>query len=144
MNWGQGIAAFLTVFVIFIGVLVYMTTQSTFDLEAEDYYKQEIEYQDRIDAISKGKDIDPYLRMEKEGEVIAISLDGIELAIPDKGKVEFFRANDSSLDRSYDMDLSSGNYEIPLSDFVKGFYTVRFFWDDTDGGYEVKRELTVD
>ncbi len=44
MNWGQGIAIFLTVFVLFILGLIYKTTQSTFDLEVEDYYAQEIGY----------------------------------------------------------------------------------------------------
>ncbi|NND94164.1 MAG: hypothetical protein HKN45_04815 [Flavobacteriales bacterium] len=143
INWGQGIAAFLTIFVIFIGVLVYMTTQSTWDLEKEDYYKQEIEYQDRIDALVKGKEIDPYLRMDIEEENLVISLEGMQMTDSQDGKVEFFRANDSGLDRQFDLDLSSGSQSLPLTEFVKGMYKVSFTWTTAQGVSEIERELKI-
>jgi len=49
-NWGMGIAIFMTCFIIFIVSFVVKSSFLNTDLYAEDYYQQELDYQDIIDA----------------------------------------------------------------------------------------------
>jgi hypothetical protein len=129
MNWGKGIAIFLTVFVLFILGLVYMTTRSTFDLEAEDYYAQEIAYQGRIDALTAGSEFSDNIQVKSEGDYIQVVLDEFMTKGFEEGKIFFYRANDSSLDRTYDLRPKDGIAQFAKSEFVKGNYEVRINWE---------------
>ena len=54
MSWGKGIAIALTVFILFIATLVTIIIRQKVDLVSEDYYTQEINYQQEIDGINAG------------------------------------------------------------------------------------------
>ncbi len=143
MNWGKGIAIFLTVFVLFILGLIYMTTQSTFDLEAEDYYAQEIAYQGRIDALSAGSEYSDNLHVQNEDEYIQVRLDEHMAKGFENGKISFYRANDSSLDRAYDLVLKEGIAQFAKSAFVKGHYEVRISWKVNGVAHALVQKLLV-
>ena len=58
MNWGNKIAIAYSSFVIFMVILVISCVkQNGIFLVSEDYYKQEIQYQDRIDNISNTRQL---------------------------------------------------------------------------------------
>lgn len=48
-NWGTGIALTLILFAMLMGFMVYKATQQDFDLVSENYYADELVYQDIID-----------------------------------------------------------------------------------------------
>jgi hypothetical protein len=143
MNWGNGIAIFLTVFVLFILGLIYMTTRSTFDLEAEDYYAQEIAYQGRIDALSAGAPFSEYVDVQDKGDHIRVALDEAMAKGFEKGKIFFYRANDSSLDRTYELIPKDGIAQFDMSEFVKGNYEVRINWEVDGVAHALVQKLLV-
>ncbi len=144
MNWGQGIAAFLIVFVLAIGLLVYKTTQSAVHLEDPNYYQKEIAYQEQIDANSNGKLIDPLLEMSLDKNDVVVSLDDDALNLDfNKGMVHFFRPNDSSLDKDFPLEFENGEYRIPVTQLVNGKYRVEFTWMSGESAYSVHRELYI-
>ena len=51
LNWGNWIAVAYSVFVLFIIAMVYLAFGEKWDLVAENYYEQEIQYQDKINSI---------------------------------------------------------------------------------------------
>lgn len=53
MNWGYKITFLYIGFVMMIGTCVTVAMMSDFDLVEENYYEQEITYQDRINAIKR-------------------------------------------------------------------------------------------
>lgn len=143
MNWGQGIAVFLTVFVSFMGFLVYKTTQSTVHLEAEDYYQQEIAYQERIDANANGKVLDERLSIEREDGQLVIRFDDAGLDL-ESGVVRFFRPNDADLDREFQLEFVEGEYRIPVTELTRGKYEVDFDWKKGEDLYAVQRLVYLD
>jgi hypothetical protein len=143
MNWGKGIAIFLTIFVLFILGMVYMTTRSTFDLEAEDYYAQEISYQDRIDALALGSDYKEFFHVESATDNVVISLDKELADVMKDGKVSFYRPNDSSLDRSFDLLIENGVSVFSKEGFVRGKYEVRVEWMVDGKKHALVEDLTV-
>jgi len=143
MNWGKGIAIFLTVFVLFILGLAYMASTSSFDLEAEDYYAQEIAYQGRIDALTAGSEFSDNFQVQSEGEYIQVILDELMAKDFKAGQISFYRANDSSLDRTFDMELKDGIAQFAKSEFVKGNYEVRINWEIDGVRHALVQKLQV-
>ena len=55
MNWGKGLALALGIFALGMGFTVYkVITLQGHDLVTEDYYAQEIAFQDKIDQTKRG------------------------------------------------------------------------------------------
>jgi len=50
MSWGNKIILVFSVFVVLMLTLVYKSYQTKFELVSKDYYKDELEYQNVIDA----------------------------------------------------------------------------------------------
>lgn len=143
MNWGQGIAVFMTIFICFMGTLVYMTTRSQVDLEAADYYQQELAYQGTIDAIERGKAI---------AEMVDITaLDGslrIQSAAPQVralpvGRLLLKRPNDPSKDMDLPLDLSTGLFQVPADMLTTGQYTLQLIWPEAEGDLAVARKIYI-
>ena len=57
MNWGNKIILAFTLFVIFLGVLVYRSVNNNVQLVAPDYYEQELTYQHEIDKLKNEKEL---------------------------------------------------------------------------------------
>ena len=50
-NWGTKLVIAIILFMGFIFVLVYLSTQNTIDLVERDYYPKGLKYQNRIEEI---------------------------------------------------------------------------------------------
>ena len=50
MNWGQKIILAYLTFIILLVVMAYQSFNTKVDLVAKDYYRQELAYQERIEA----------------------------------------------------------------------------------------------
>ena len=94
LNWGTGIAIVLTAFIIFILALVYLTTTAEADLVAPDYYKQELAFQDRIDASKNGAELSATLNVAQQNDQILITCDGTIEPAMHNGIVSFYRPDD--------------------------------------------------
>ncbi|MBK7086384.1 MAG: FixH family protein [Flavobacteriales bacterium] len=53
MNWGKGLAIAMIAFAGMLAYFLVLAAQNPEPLIAEDYYEQELKYQDRIDAGSR-------------------------------------------------------------------------------------------
>lgn len=55
-NWGKGIVLVYSLFVLGILYLVYQSKQQKLDLVYDDYYAQELMFQNQIDATQRVED----------------------------------------------------------------------------------------
>lgn len=73
-NWGHGIVLLMIGFVVFIATLVYGTFQERVDLSSEDYYQQEVDYDDEKTSLENGLDA---------GEVeVKVTASELEITLP--------------------------------------------------------------
>lgn len=120
MSWGRGIAIALTSFVIFIATLVTIILRQKVDLVSEDYYLNEIAYQDEIDAKLKGNQIEKYtIKLENDFYIVNFPVQK-EM---DSITVRFIRPNDERMDQFYKVKMDSPLI-IPQEVLVKGRYQV--------------------
>ena len=67
MNWGNSIILTFVLFASFVIYLVVQTFRASTDLVAEDYYAQEINYQQKIEQRAN---------LEKLGEKVSVVIEG--------------------------------------------------------------------
>jgi len=101
-RWGYGIAALYGGFVVFmISIVVYATTVK-FDLVADDYYAQEIDYQVTIDAKTRAAElgVQPAVMYQTDAAEVSVVFPQEYVADVSGGIVTFLRQSNSSSDTS--------------------------------------------
>ena len=121
MNLGKVIIIAMALFIGFITFLVISLVSHTIDLESEDYYSREINYEQEITAMENGNKLKRKIEMISQKEFVVVQIPEKENL--SKIQVIFIRPDNKKLDKSY---LVSGtkSYLIPKTDLTKGTYNV--------------------
>lgn len=125
INWGTGITLFIIAFMGHILFLIYKTTQESSDLQAEDYYDQEINYQARIEAISNSQDLSTKLALEQNEDAVLVRYPKEFEQMAFEGEVYFFKPDNAELDKRYPVQLVESNQLINKADLTEGWYVVK-------------------
>jgi nitrogen fixation protein FixH len=134
MNWGNRIVLTLVLFVGLIVTLVVISMNQDIGLVADDYYVQELAYQDQIDRIQNVKDlkVQPKVVSDKQTNTVVLTIKDKEL----EGEVHFFRPSDATLDRKFKLQLDvNGQQQFNTSDFEKGLWKVKINWKEAGEQY---------
>ena len=139
MGWGTRIALFYGSFVVFIMALVVMAFNQDFDLVADDYYEQEIAYQDRIDQMTNAN---------SDGQKVIITKgnDAYQLAFSERAeevKVHFFRPSDDTKDVLLEEAEIESVLAVPSSQLIAGKYLVKVEWKANGKTYFQEDDLFV-
>ncbi|MEN8929373.1 MAG: FixH family protein [Flavobacteriales bacterium] len=144
MNWGWKIAIFLGCFISFIMYVVIYSFTTSNDLVAEDYYNQEIQYQENIDAQKNA------LKYNKE-VTITTTLDKVVVQFPSSfdvkytdGEISFYRPDNAKLDKKFSLDLTSKQQQVlDKSEITSGFYKVTIQFTDGEKIYLMNKDIWV-
>jgi hypothetical protein len=137
-RWGKGIWIFIAGFVLFILILVAFASFQTFHLVEKDYYRKEINYQERIDKIKRTATLNNgvIVSQDQTGRILNIQFDD-DLDFENiTGKIHFFRPSDARLDYFVPIQINdSGIQTIDLDGKEKGMWRVKIEWVIDDSGY---------
>lgn len=139
-NWGTGITIVIILFMGFILMMVFKASQTDADLNAENYYEQEITYQDRIDAIANATPFEDQVEIVQKEEHIQVSYPA---HIVDQGTIQFFKPDDASLDIEVPMDASESMVTVDGSMVVPGRYDVKLSWSFEGEQYYLERAIVI-
>ncbi|MGB3618936.1 MAG: FixH family protein [Catalinimonas sp.] len=141
MNWGHKIALGYAGFVALIVTLVVLCVRQDMPLVAVDYYRQEIEYQDRIDQIENARTAEEALRFDYDGRARRLVVgfpDGAE------GEVHFFRPDDAQRDfRVAVAPNAAGQQEIDLVGRRAGLWRVKMTWRVGEQAFYDERRVVL-
>jgi hypothetical protein len=119
--------------------LVTISMKQDVNLVAEDYYKQEIEYQDQIDRLTRTKAlvIKPEVLIDRENHSIVINMqqEGFQ-----NGKALFFRPADATMDKWVSIS-GEGAESVSIAGWNNGLWKVRLEW--TSKGEEFYMEKII-
>jgi len=141
MDWGKGILFTIIGFVVLIMTMVVISVRMDgIELVTENYYEEEIKYQDRIDESNSA--------IELEREVISYNsqTNVIELDLPKGtvGSLHLFRPSDSSLDQKINVKVThSGKTEVPLKELKSGYWKVQLSWSENGIGHYREKKITI-
>lgn len=140
LNWGQSITIVIVLFMAFILTLVYKMHFRNADLVQDDFYEQEVLYNSKKESI---------FNYERSGFELSIEQtpNGIEVQYPsdfsyDKGSLQFYRADDKSLDKTYELTIDENSKQVlEYTDFIVGKYEVNISWNSDEKSYLYKSEI---
>ena len=140
MNWGHKIVLAFILFAAFIGYMVVKAFQEDFDLVAEDYYAQEINYQQKLNKLSNTVEAGKSVMVRQNGNEIL-------LTFPDKGvqgSIHFYHPSRKIFDRTFDIELTDNQMQkIDRAELVGGNYRVNITWQTDNQNYYQQSSIYI-
>ncbi len=139
MNWGNRIVLAFILFAAFIGYMVVKAFQEDFDLVAEDYYAQEINYQQKLNKLSN---------TANDGKAVLVKQRGgeIQLTFPDEeatGSIHFYHPSRKIFDRTFEISLTDQMQKIDRSELIAGSYRVNISWKTGEEDYYQQSSIYI-
>lgn len=143
INWGTSI---VIAFALFIGFILFFVVkshqkQNKHDLVSEEYYKEELKFQDEIDKQTNVKNL------EERFNVIN-SETGIEIQFPTQftndniaGKVIMARPSNKALDFETNISLTNHKMTLPKSNLVEGNWNLKIEFTSEGVPYLYKKSI---
>lgn len=135
MNFGGKIVILYLSFVALILTLVFNCYSMDVDLVSKDYYAQEINFQQKINATNNEKDLKSSITHVVNGKSIILSIDSALLSNDFSGTVTFFRPSDSKKDVSFKMNFINNEQVIDAKDLIHGAYKLQLSWTSNQKNY---------
>ena len=139
-NWGVGVFVLYSAFVILILFLVFKSFNTKVDLVTEDYYQQELKYQDKIDQKRNYAGLEQALKHEVSGATIFLAFPpGHQSA---EGTVMVYRPSNKSYDKMFDIKLDENSKMIiAMENSPIGLYKLKVDWSNRDTAYYVEEDI---
>jgi len=144
INWGTAIVIAMVLFMAFILQFVYRSItvdKYNHNLVSEDYYKDELYYQQEIDKMNNANKLDQNLTVErvKEGFLLTFpqGMDHTKIT----GTAYFQRPSNINLDFQQDILLSEAKILINHTNLVEGKWKVKIDWKYNDIEYLLKETV---
>ncbi len=143
LNWGHGLAIALGCFMLFILFLIFVFPmgKQNADMISNNYYEEELQYQDIIDAKNNAAKLEktPTYKVTNEGMLISFP----ESIKVDDNTVNFvlFRTADSNLDVKKEVTLQHNLFLIPKAVISPGSYTLKLKWKENKKPYQVDYDI---
>ncbi|OIQ28358.1 MAG: cytochrome C oxidase Cbb3 [Bacteroidetes bacterium MedPE-SWsnd-G2] len=145
INWGTGIVIAFVCFIAFIMYFVVsMSTNDKYDhdLVNENYYEQELKYQEDIDKEKKAKNLSENVKWRKSSEGIEIEFPSTMNYSDIKGTLHLDRPSNKTLDFKSELNLNSSKFIIPKDNLLEGRWNLKIYWNYKGNDYLFK-ELIV-
>ncbi|MGI9533124.1 FixH family protein [Lutimonas sp.] len=141
LSWSTGIIIAMISFMIFILSFVYKAValdEYQHELVSEDYYKDELHYQEEIDKLNNAGILSKDIKLKNTDQ-------GIHIVFPEeinessiKGSITFLRLSNEKLDFTEKIDLTEYEQIIPAEKLVSGKWIVKIDWEDGKNNYLFK------
>ena len=136
INWGSGIAIFYTLFVITMVYAVVRSTQFDNSLVSDQYYADDLKYQERFDKLSNAQGLKQDLEIQT-----AESGTQVELFFPENlehvhGEIHFFCPSDQGSDFKVNVAPNLKHRQVISTTGLKtGMWRVKVDWSDGSKAY---------
>ncbi len=144
MSWGNKLLVTFIVFGCGMIYLVYRCMNTEFELVEKDYYKNELAYQQVIDASRRTGQLSSVAKLTQTTEELRLEMPEEMKGRKLKGELWFYCAYDSKKDKKMSLELDgSGVQHIPSSMLNAGRYQVKISWNDNANHYYQEIDMDV-
>ncbi|MBL8000704.1 MAG: FixH family protein [Flavobacteriales bacterium] len=129
LNWGHGIFAALALFIGMMAWFMVRAINNPEELVTEDYYKEELRYQERIDGKGMAAAAGEPVRCEAGTGRVDVIFPAAVKGAKVTGTIRFMKPNDSRADRVVPLVIdSAGRCAVDTRDWMLGAYHVEVDW----------------
>ncbi len=143
-NWGTGI---VLAFIGFIGFIMYFIITMSVDdrynheLVTEDYYAEELEYQNDINKLNNSKHLNENISYKKTDDGLLIQFPKDIDIKKIEGRVFLYRPSNKQLDFDTAISLSKPYLLIPDKRLVDGRWNIKIDWQYNGNSYLYKESI---
>jgi hypothetical protein len=141
ISWGYKIVFIYTVFVLGILTMVFLSAKENRDLVSENYYADEIAYQQVIDQSSKTAALSAPVELIASGKQLIIQLPKEFYGLQANGEWTLYYAADKALDLRGNMSTQNGKYSVALPAQATGQYLFKMHWKVDNQEYYVEKNI---
>lgn len=145
INWGTSIVIAIISFMTFILYLVItMTTDKNFnhDLVIEDYYKQELKFQEQMARETNSQTLIRDIEIEKTEEGMLIHFPPNLTPDSIAGNIMLYRPSNKEQDFNISINLDKEQLMIPSTLLEAGRWNIIIDWSYEGESYYYKKEFT--
>jgi hypothetical protein len=141
MNWGKGIIIAMGAFMCFILFMVVTLMSKSTDLESEDYYKKEIEYDQEMNALKNAAQLKEHAKIDLTEEYLVVVLPTKEQV--SNVQIALFRPDNKKKDKLLN-ENNSKTIMIAKNTLLKGRYNVAIKYEVNGKKILQKEEIMID
>jgi nitrogen fixation protein FixH len=145
LNFGHKL---LITFLVFGGImfsLVYGSMSTTFELVSKDYYKDELAFQQVIDARANAKTLEIPPGVTLKGDSVIVHFPASLAGNIEEGKVSFYCPSEAAKDKTFQLviDASGNQAFLAGKDIAAGRYTIKLSWKSNGKNFLHESSLLV-
>ena len=144
LNWGNGIAIFLVLFVATCIAFLFYTRTVDFTLVEDDYYPKELKHEEVLVKMRNYNDLQQSLQAGLGKDSAFVLFPSFFKGKTLTGNIWIYRPSDKKLDFLVPIKVDSSlTQKITLAKFRHGNYVVKADWNCNGKGYYREVELFV-
>ncbi len=144
LNWGSGIAIVISIFTIAGLSFIYFAFNQDVNLVKDNYYQDEIKYQDRIEEIERTSQLSDKLEIKIDNGNILFSFPKNINSRSIKGNILLYRPSDRRHDIFFPIELDSLSKQIKSTDnLVAGMWKAQVKWNVDTVSYYTEKIIMV-
>ena len=144
-RWGVAVFAFYGLFVVAVLAMVMFVSLQEIQLVEENYYQQELVYQDQIDRIKRTLELPSAVSFHYNRSAGLITVAYPSEVAPERlsGAIALMRPSNADLDRSFAVQPdSTGRQAIDTSRLARGLWRVKALWK-IDGNEYYNEDMII-
>jgi nitrogen fixation protein FixH len=141
--WPYGIILFFMLLFCGIATVVVIAATHRETMVSENYYEQELKFQDRIDSAARAQKCGARLRLDGPEGKLVVAVPAEQLAQKISGAIVFYRPSSPDLDCQFPLAPGvDGVQTVDVSKLKAGLWQVRVDWEAGGQGYFLEQKIT--
>lgn len=140
ISWGKGLAIAMIAFMTFILYMVFTLMSKNTDLESEDYYKKEIEFDKEMTALTNTNKLKEKVKISMNADYVIAEFPALENL--DSIRIQMYRPNSVKEDQIF-TEQNSKIVMIPKSKLLKGVYEMNIEYKVNGELYMQKESIVI-
>ena len=129
ISWGYKLFIAYSLFASGILFLAYKASKQSYDLVADNYYEQELKFQDVIEQKGRTAGLSAPPKISHTINSISIQLPGEFANKKVQGEIYLYRPSDASKDIRKNFTTDEGFYQLDLGKDLFGSYELKLSWE---------------
>jgi hypothetical protein len=144
LNWGHKLILVFIAFGCMMSYLVYRSIKTSNDLVSNEYYKDELVYQQVIDDAQRASQLSEKISITQNNAAVVIHFPHEMNDAGVKGYAWFYCAADARKDIRIPLAVSTGGtQETESGRFIPGRYIVKINWSSGGKNYYSEQPLSI-
>ena len=144
MNWGKSLLLVFALFAAFMAYLVYRASGTHFDLVSKEYYRDELNYQDKIDGMRRAAAISRVLVNVNAAKQLSIQFPVELRGQTIEGEVWFYYRTNAALDLHLPLVGDTALFrQLDVTTQSSGKYQVKIHWKAAQLSYDMEQEIII-